>query len=1501
MKDRRLPGPLLHKFTTLPFLFYTLRGSADVYAKKLHKKYGPIVQIGPKQVSVNDVAGMRDVFLGARRLDRPEPLPVFHNYGAENLVSTVDGALHQEPMSPTGAADIRALLRFALCDIMSHVAYGAKHKLNLVGNEEQRTAMQEDINFQEQRQMSIAAGIMFFSPNLTLWMRRTGIAPIWLDGQIHGDLYTDRLGREALRDLQASYSDQTEGHESLIRRLYNHFRNNGPSVAVPSLDNSQRQVRLWEEIRQAAIEAGIAPCGLSAERLKQLPYLNAVIKETLRLHPPIPFSMERKNMNRNESLSIHGYNIPAGWRIASQAMSMQRKEEVYDDAASWHPERWLESDDKQGSRQGLKEMKANFYAFGSGPRMCLGINVAWSAMRGIVAGVYGTVGTEVAKSPQESAGPSKLHLGQASKDTGVVKQWLQEKKKQVWLRFVDLAYRANTLVQCPFLSHADPAMAFEGMDPPTVRAILLVQLADLNAIAASQRQRTPAGAMTDLTLAVNSYKADLRALAQDSGHIDSINQALERADAALAGATSTTPPATSTTNAVPAFLARNFQQPQPTAPSSAFAASGTAKRKANDDPVGQPHPSQRSQGATIAVDTSVVPGSRERDRPTLHTRRADHENERKRKARESAPSPPPYARPRLSLSGSTLVRPDGNPKQQQRAPQIPETHSTDTSRQHSPAPSSALRNQSLNNISNLPSSRPEQLLPSPVDPSPAADVQASQTPASFTSPPVFATQESSKPPQKSCLICTDSYDEADVSKLQCGHEYCRHCLQTLFNTAINDESLFPPRCCRKPILVDRVRHYLPRELTDKFEWKKIEYSTPNRVYCHVQTCSTFIPPNCNGKCPACGEITCVDCKRAMHIGRPCAEDEATEQLFKLAVENGMEPPSGDGFEDPFQDMDEATRRLVLQLRDQDRREVQPEEQTVPGHPLGLRSIRELASVSMRDRRSASPRRDDRTPGLGRLISNREAQHANAVSNRRHYRQRPDEASAAVPSRYQHDRADLGHGPSRDAESALQTSAEEPAQDAEAIHTAVRSNIGLAQPRPLQRRGAMQGLSEQYWKQESLSCCVCFENVSLDAVISLPCHNWCADCLRRRCLMAMEFQSKFPPRCCFQGEPIPTYLARKVLNPEQLQKFERMDLEYRTENRIYCHAPTCSTFIPPHSIESHGNLARCPQCSLKTCTLCKGPAHGATECKVDHGIEQTLRLAEANEWRQCYFCGHMVERQYGCRRIRCICGAIFCYHCGLQWKSCDCGYFDSPTGSVPLEEDEYRAMIAEAEAMFAGQAHDPPFPGTGPFHPLVGVGFGAEGQREGQATFDPAEAETGDAPVHGISNATAGNTQIGSPRCSDHHSSKRNPERLEELRRLVIARQEDNVVRNPYLDIAAVPQRERHQYANVVRNPYLDVATVPQRERHQDGNFVRNPYLDVTAVPERERRQESDAGRPRVERGRTMYRPERLGPSTANTAAEGGLAQAEALTAIGLGLEEEDEDLYGSPTDEPGPD
>lgn len=124
--------------------------------------------------------------------------------------------------------------------------------------------------------------------------------------------------------------------------------------------------------------------------LKKLPYLWAVIKESIRLRGGVPSSNPRVTPS-GSSITLGPFrNIPPGTRITSFSWCLHRNEAVFPQADVWMPERWLDRTSEE-----LAEMEKWYWAFGSGSRQCLGRNVAMLITRYALAGIYTNFETSV--------------------------------------------------------------------------------------------------------------------------------------------------------------------------------------------------------------------------------------------------------------------------------------------------------------------------------------------------------------------------------------------------------------------------------------------------------------------------------------------------------------------------------------------------------------------------------------------------------------------------------------------------------------------------------------------------------------------------------------------------------------------------------------------------------------------------------------------------------------------------------------------------------------------------------------------------------------------------------------------------------------------------------------------------------------------------------------------------------------------------------------------------
>lgn len=139
---------------------------------------------------------------------------------------------------------------------------------------------------------------------------------------------------------------------------------------------------VWNKIKQEQA-AMIAKCGTAITSKAQLdaetPYLDAVIKETLRIRP-IP-SMELRRTKK--SIVLNGMQIPKNWMIwfnirsthDTDPVTMEEDGSHMDMKQGYKPERWMNDDTKP----------SQWLPFGSGARRCLGENLAMTEMKVFLA------------------------------------------------------------------------------------------------------------------------------------------------------------------------------------------------------------------------------------------------------------------------------------------------------------------------------------------------------------------------------------------------------------------------------------------------------------------------------------------------------------------------------------------------------------------------------------------------------------------------------------------------------------------------------------------------------------------------------------------------------------------------------------------------------------------------------------------------------------------------------------------------------------------------------------------------------------------------------------------------------------------------------------------------------------------------------------------------------------------------------------------------------------
>ena len=135
---------------------------------------------------------------------------------------------------------------------------------------------------------------------------------------------------------------------------------------------------------QAEVDAVLDDGPPSINQLSQLHYLDQVIKETLRLYPPIHLG----NRQAATDMDLHRYCIPAQTRVMYSIYLSHRHSAYWDEPARFKPERFARN-------APTEHPPFTYLPFGGGPRNCIGATFAQIEAKVVLARILQTVNLEL--------------------------------------------------------------------------------------------------------------------------------------------------------------------------------------------------------------------------------------------------------------------------------------------------------------------------------------------------------------------------------------------------------------------------------------------------------------------------------------------------------------------------------------------------------------------------------------------------------------------------------------------------------------------------------------------------------------------------------------------------------------------------------------------------------------------------------------------------------------------------------------------------------------------------------------------------------------------------------------------------------------------------------------------------------------------------------------------------------------------------------------------------
>ncbi|KAI1769361.1 cytochrome P450 [Hypoxylon sp. FL1150] len=422
-KLSKAPGPTLAGCSDLWRAYQQYNGRLRERILALHVQHGPIVRYGVRSISISDpevitvVYGSRAGFITA---DSYKVLVGIQN-GKEvpSLVSTADEARH----SALRRSVANAFTPTAVLDYEKWIDATIEELLVIVGKKN----MAFDLSSMILWYTMDAAGRFAFGEPLGCLQIEADVGDSiqmvrdrfyhwgWWSSlpQIEKLLYRNpisirqartpsRMAAKALSKLKerTGESKDSTGYTDLLQRFIEASKDH-PQLDTPGiigmlmstisgagdttastvtavifnlLKNPASMKRLEDELSHANL-----PIIPDFAQVNKLPYLNAVIKEGMRLFTVSTWPMER--LVPAGGVTIAGMFFPEGTTVGCLPLALHHNVKVFgEDAHIYRPERWLISD-----REQLRQMEAAHMGFSRGRRNCMGQNIATLQMKKVIS------------------------------------------------------------------------------------------------------------------------------------------------------------------------------------------------------------------------------------------------------------------------------------------------------------------------------------------------------------------------------------------------------------------------------------------------------------------------------------------------------------------------------------------------------------------------------------------------------------------------------------------------------------------------------------------------------------------------------------------------------------------------------------------------------------------------------------------------------------------------------------------------------------------------------------------------------------------------------------------------------------------------------------------------------------------------------------------------------------------------------------------------------------
>ncbi|KAL8237420.1 hypothetical protein R6Q59_018501 [Mikania micrantha] len=178
---------------------------------------------------------------------------------------------------------------------------------------------------------------------------------------------------DILLDVQSENASNFTFGRDTIKAIVSDVFSGGTDTTSRSIEWAMseliRHPHTMTKLQKEVTEIAKGRSMITEDDIHHMPYLKAVLKETLRLHTPLPLLVPHEAM---DDVNVMGYHIKKGTQVTINGWAIARDPTIWDEAETFKPERFL------NSCVDFKGFHYELLPFGSGRRGCPGVDFAVS-------------------------------------------------------------------------------------------------------------------------------------------------------------------------------------------------------------------------------------------------------------------------------------------------------------------------------------------------------------------------------------------------------------------------------------------------------------------------------------------------------------------------------------------------------------------------------------------------------------------------------------------------------------------------------------------------------------------------------------------------------------------------------------------------------------------------------------------------------------------------------------------------------------------------------------------------------------------------------------------------------------------------------------------------------------------------------------------------------------------------------------------------------------------